>query len=135
MTIEDLAVTITGLAQEMRQGFASADKKTEDLATVMRQGFAEAERKTDEKISRVTETLRGEIESLAAMTQNGFAEMHNIFATKDDFKLLAEGIGFLRDDVREIKDTVSSLVKMEAGQDREISSLDVRVTKLEHQVA
>ena len=117
--------------------------------------LADVHRELTSVRSELTE-VKGEIGSLAVATKNRFKEVHSELvefhkdfdvlnrmtkngfdetATKEDFKLLANGLRLSADDRHDLKNITSALVRMDTEQDKEIVSLKTRVTKLEHKTA
>ena len=82
-------------------------------------------------------------ESNKSMTIEDLAEMiHKTMASKEDIKRVEQiqknmftELNATREDVRHLRNTVSSLVHGEAAQDTAIENLETRVHRLEKNVA
>ena len=87
------------------------------------------EKKIDNLVETV-DTLVGTVESLAIMVKEGFERV----TTKDDLRIINEGLDLVRADVSDIKTTQKPLERTQNVQEDEINELKIRVDKIEDKV-
>lgn len=94
------------------------------------------------------------LDGLAQMVSRGFSDVEKRMATKDDLKVFAtkedlyalrqamdqrhqimlDELGSIRADIRDIKGTLGPLARVVTAQEHELSSLRVRVARIEMKV-
>ncbi len=109
MTLDKLAVITT-------RGFAAIHKEMDirfgEVHKEMGIRFGEVHKEMDKKFDSVGEMFEG---------------LEQRFATKDDFKVLVDDIGLLRDEVKDNTRAVRSVISLVAEHDKEIDFLKERV--------
>ena len=107
------------------------EKMTLDkLATITTRGFVMIHKEMDRRFNGVDKKF-GEVYGEMNRRFDGVGEMfeglEQKFATKDDFKVLVDDIGLLRDEVKDNTRAVRSVISLVAEHDKEIDFLKERV--------
>lgn len=116
MTLDKLAVITT-------RGFAAIHK---EMDIRFGEVHGEMDRRFDDVDKKFVE-VSGEINRRFDGVGEMFAGLEQRFATKDDFKVLVDDIGLLRDEVKDNTRAVRSVISLVAEHDKEIDFLKERV--------
>ena len=120
MTLDKLAVITT-------RGFAAIHKEMDirfgEVHKEMGIRFGEVHKEMDIRFGEVHKEMDKKFDSVGEM----FEGLEQRFATKDDFKVLVDDIGLLRDEVKDNTRAVRSVISLVAEHDKEIDFLKERV--------